>query len=501
MTDSELDFHRYLRLFKKHKKLFFSAALSVMAIAVLISYLLPKRYEATSTVFIEKSVVADLVKGIAGPSSEDNSLKVIDYALTSRTLLLKAMNSVDFNPRPQNDAEIEMLLDEIRTHIDINKNGQSPNVFIVSFRYPNPKVARDFVNTLVQLFIEQNVSSKREESFGANKFLADQIATYKERRDKAQSMVNEFKESRGTVASVDSGQLQHDIEIEQQRLAELGLREKQLEEEKSYAVNSTNPLKVKLAALTKRLDDLRAQFTDNYPEVIHVKSEIASLQQQIDGGKTGHGNVLVPEELWKIEAELKAIKENKVLLQQLIAGNKSMLNSIPNTKAVIEKLESEKTNEQNMYNLLAMRQDQSEISNQMELQDKSTVFRIVDPAVTPIAPVSPNRKRIILMGIAAGLATGFGLLLAFDYVDHSVKTVGMLKTLGFPVLAVIPLIKSEEEIRREKTNDFRIYLWSAGFFSLILAVLALEVLGVTFMDVLINRLPLPSAVIRFFERL
>jgi succinoglycan biosynthesis transport protein ExoP len=484
--------------------LFFVTALAVMTIAVVVSYLVPKKYEAKSTVFIEKNVVADLVQGIAVPPSADDSLKVMDYALTSRTLLLKAVNNVDFNLRTQNDAVIEGLIDEIRRNITIDKdkNGKDPNMFIVSFKYTNPRVARDFVNTLVQLFIEQNVSAKRDQSYGANKFLSEEIATYKERLDKAQATINQYKTKQGAAAAMDGDRLMHDIDEAQQRLTELEMRQHQLEEERSYAQNATDPLRVKLTALTNRLNELRTQFTDSYPDIIDLKSQIASLQHQISSGsKVGHGEVNTPQELWKIDAELKAVRESEVTVQHFIEQNRKLLDTLPNTKSAIDKLEAAKDNEQNMYNLLFLRQNQSEISKQMELQDKSTTFRIVDPAVTPLSPVSPNRVRIILMGIAAGFAAGFGVLFAFDYMDNSVKSLDSLKTLGQPVLAVIPLIKDEDEISAEKKRDLRVYVASGCYFSVILLVLLMEMLGAPFVDNVMSRLPVPDVIARVLERL
>lgn len=501
MSYPGLDYSRYLNLFKKNKKLFFFTALSIMTLAVIFSYLLPKKYEAKSTVFVEKNVVTDLLKGITANPTSDDSQMAMTYALTSRTLLTKVINNVDFNLRTQNDAEVENLLDEIRKNINITVSGKDHDLFVVSFQYYNPKVARDFVNTLVQMYIEENVSAERDESYGANKFLTQEIATYKDRLDKAQANLSKFKTSNGALTSDDDDRLLHDIDKAEQNLADLKVRKGQLEQEKTYAQSATDPLKVKLDSLTKKLGELRAQYTDKFPEVVDTKSQIKSLQQEIKNRKGVAGpGVLKPEQLWKVDTELNSIKENEAVLEQFIAKDKEMLNSIPKTMSGIEKLQGEKDNEKNMYDLLFLRQNQSEVSKEMELQDKSTTFRVIDPAVTPIAPVSPNRVKIILLGIAAGIAAGVGLLIAADYLDDSIKTVDSLKALGLPVLAVIPLIQGDDEITREKDKAFRAYILSGCYFSLILAVLAMEALGVTFLDSMASSLHLPAVVARFLEK-
>ena len=117
---------------------------------------------------------------------------------------------------------------------------------------------------------------------------------------------------------------------------------------------------------------------------------------------------------------------------------------------------------------------QSEVSKQMEVQDKCATFRIVDPAILPTKPVSPNRVKIILLGIFAGFAGAFGLLLLVDNMDTSVKTVNTLKTLGLPVLATIPKIRVEDELIKQRRKDIRLFVFTALFMLCVLGVLALE---------------------------
>jgi hypothetical protein len=122
----------------------------------------------------------------------------------------------------------------------------------------------------------------------------------------------------------------------------------------------------------------------------------------------------------------------------------------------------------------------------MAVQDKSTTFRIVDPAVLPIRPIFPNRVMFILMGIAAGIAAGFGLILAMDFFDSSVKSVDNLKALGIKVLAVIPKISDPLAIEKERRKDLRLYLASGTYFSMIVALLALEFLGMSPFETIIG---------------
>jgi hypothetical protein len=71
--------------------------------------------------------------------------------------------------------------------------------------------------------------------------------------------------------------------------------------------------------------------------------------------------------------------------------------------------------------------------------------------------VSPDRLKIVLLGIIGGVAGAFGLALFLDSQDDAVRTVDALKGLGVPVLAVIPKIQSPREISVRKRIDALVY--------------------------------------------
>jgi hypothetical protein len=183
-----------------------------------------------------------------------------------------------------------------------------------------------------------------------------------------------------------------------------------------------------------------------------------------------------------VEAEIRRVKEAEAFTRRQIATYQSQLNRIPEAKQNLDELEREKNQSRAVYEALVARQSQSELSKQMEIQDKTSNFRIVDPAVIPIEPVSPNRVRIILIGIAAGLAGGFGLILLMDYMDSSVKSVSSIKALGVPLLGVIPRMENIQDMLLTKKRDFRLYNISGAYFSLVIVILIMEALKISVVD-------------------
>ena len=498
MAVAPINFTAFLNIFTKRKGLFFLTAFAVMTLGTLYTYVVPKKYEASSTVFIEKNVINELVKGIVITPSVDDSVRVLTTALGSRTLILKAIGDVDLNRVPRSDAETESLVGEMQRNTEIKVADKDQ--FKVKFRHSNPKIARDYVNALIRRYIEAEVASKRTESYDATNFLTEQIATYEKKVVQTESEVNQFKSEKSAAVNLDPGSLYREINLAQQKLLELQLRRRQLEEEKRYVKNATDPERQKLRVLQKKLEELRVQYTDEFPEVESVKAQIETLQKEmIYQRPPGSPAADTPQDLWKIDAEVKALKEIETTIQNKMAQDRGLLGSIPSSKNALAKLEDVKSSQKNMHDLLAMRSNQAELSKQMGIQDKGISYKIIDPAVIPGSPVSPNCRKLLLTSIAAGFAAAAALLLLLDQLDSSVRLVDSLRAIDLPLLAVIPFIKNEAEIRSARRQEVRVYAGAALYFSLILSVLLLDLLGITWFAKAVSLAHLPQLFAGFFK--
>src|SRR5512133_145457 len=482
MTSNEMDYKKYLALIKRDKRLCIVIALVVMTLVTVASYIIPNKYEAKSTVFVEKSVISELLKGLTFTPSTEDKIKVLTYALNSRTLITKDIDELDM--KKSGDAELEKLIKSLQDNTQI-KIKDKEGLFVISFQDRNPRLARDYVNALVRRYIDESTSSKREESYGATQFLSEQLSTFKEKLLKSEEEANAYKRGSGAVATMDPTSLLKDINDSQQRADELKIRQAQLETTLA-GLGKANSVQSNLPALQRRLQELQLQYTDNYPEIIRLKDDIHALEAQ---KKSGQGTTRPTDspEYDRLASELRALRQAEHNLHANIARNRSLLQTIPAAKAKLEDLEREKLSQKTLYEAMLSRQGQSEVSKQMTVQDKSTVFRVVDPAVLPIKPVSPDRIRLILLGILAGIGTGLGLVILKDQLDDTVKGVDMAKTFGLPILAVIPRIDDPQQIAQQTRKNRRLYLASGLYFSVILAVLALEVTGVTVISTLMNK--------------
>jgi capsular exopolysaccharide synthesis family protein len=114
-------------------------------------------------------------------------------------------------------------------------------------------------------------------------------------------------------------------------------------------------------------------------------------------------------------------------------------------------------NMRQMLDSLVQRQNQTEVSANLEGLKISSIS-IIDKAEVPEAPVSPNKRRNMLIAILLGLFGGIGLCFVLEHMDKSVKGADEVeKIVGLPSLGLVPHIASEDE--KEKMSTRLISKW------------------------------------------
>jgi polysaccharide chain length determinant protein (PEP-CTERM system associated) len=507
------EFNKYWQLCLKKKHLIILTALAIVTVSVILGILLPKSYEAKSSVLIERNVITNYMQGIVTTPNLDERLRVLHYAIKSKTLLLKVIDEVNFPVNKKNKAELDGLVEALQFSTEIKMTRD--NMFTVTYKNRDPALARDYINTLVKTYILDNLLAKKDEAYVANQFLSAQIKEFKQKIDQVDAEIIKIRKATGIYTGVDERDIVSDIKNKQDRVEELDLQkmellakknmiEKQLKSEKPYAVSvlsrggdDSMSVSNRLIHLQQRLNELMMKYTESYPEVISVRAEISSLRDQLKrqseagedpkgdgaGAETQIGGdqltTLNPiyqqlkEELARVENEIAGITAKQDRYKKLASVKESNLRNVPLEQKRIGDLERERDSYREIYDKLINRLSQSEVSKNMDAQDRAETFRIVDPATLPTHPVSPNRPMMLITGIFLGLACGVGIVILLDYLDATLKSLSSLKEMGIPILGIIPRIETEEELAIGRVRDRRLYTLSSAYFAGILIIFKL----------------------------
>lgn len=474
MEKNASEFNKYLKIFYRRRFLFLAVSLLVMTAAIAGVYIMPRQYQAASTVYIEKSILDELVKGIAIAPAKDSlnqTLQVLRYDMLSRDMLSKTLREMDSDTPLASDAGFDSLVGDLQKRTQITVKGKE-GLFIVSLNDKNPRFAQGYINTLVRIYVEQNVAGKRQETFGASRFLDEQLTLFKSKLDQAQ----------------------HAVEVESLSLSLETLQEKQARLKTQLrsvapkvAVFGQGKKEDRILQLEQRIGQLLLTYTENYPEVIRLKAELETLRGQ-DGKrwKSSAGDGVMStanpmhselnQALAELEVEISSLAARRAQLVGPAPAKTLERQVVPGNKKTLAVLEQERDAHRLVYEQLLHRRGQVEITKQMEIGDKAATFRIIEPAVLSSRPVSPNMVRMILMAIAAGLGAGAGLVLLLENMNASVFEVQQLRDLGLEVCAIIPSMVDPTLVARDRRRNLLAYGVSGLYFSGILGLLAFEVL-------------------------
>ena len=409
----EMDVRRYLQVIHAKRYLFVLVTAGIISLITAASYVVPRSYEASATVSIEKNYLNVLMQDIAVTPSIEERGHALSVVMMSRGMLLRVLSDLKVEVGSKSEAEIEKIIKRFQTKtqikVDINRSSRKDmELFTVSYRDNEPQFARDYVNMLINRYIVDSLSSKRQEAIGANRFVFSQMDLYKDKIDRTEEELARRRREQGVQ------------------------------------------LATQLPLLQKKYEELLVQYTEQHPEVVRVRSEIEAAREQM---------------------QMQARQDQRP------TGAEKMREKQPKARATAESrkstadLERDREAYKKIYESLVASIGRAEMSSKVETQANSDTFRILDPAVLPIEPVGAPRWKIILLGILAGIAGGAGIVIVMDMMDRSIKDLETLKGFGLPVIGVIPRIQSVKAILSSRRKD-RLLYGAAGMYLAGIAALA-----------------------------
>lgn len=494
----EFNIRRYWALVVKRRYIALAVALAVISAFTWGSLLWPKTYEASTTVLIERGSNLDPLLGMPQSSAGgvEDRLSILSNALTSRNMVERVIKKI----YPASDAaKHEWLIDDLAKKLEVttkSPRGGTTGLFEVKYRGKDPVMIRDVVNTLVGEYIEDNVGRKRSEAAGDYEFLKGQVLDAKNKLESSDRAVRDFKErypgvdnpADNTIAArvdaLESAKADAEIKLNES-LRKRDSLQKRLSAEKAGA-SVKEVTDTRLNELNNQLMALSARYTDDYPEVLKVKSEIEELKKQasskasqpvVEAAGASPARQQLKQQLAETDSDIASLRARYEGLSRQRAAVQSKLGNAPKEQEEWARLQRDRTAYQKTYDDLVQKLESASVSNKLELASMTAGFKVVDPAILPEHPVKPKTVLIIVLGIILGVAAGTGAALGLDNLARSFKDEESIETkFNLPVLATIPTVITETDRVNARKVDVRVFTAAGVYFMIILLVLAKEFL-------------------------
>jgi hypothetical protein len=111
-------------------------------------YLIPNQFESSARLFVDAdAILTPLLRGLAAETAPTTELEILQRTLLSRPNMEKLISKTDLDLTINSPADRERLISRLADTIRVVP--QTKNLFTITYRDKNPKMAHDVVQTLI----------------------------------------------------------------------------------------------------------------------------------------------------------------------------------------------------------------------------------------------------------------------------------------------------------------------------------------------------------------
>jgi polysaccharide chain length determinant protein (PEP-CTERM system associated) len=462
------------------------------------SWFLQARYLSSTLILVEEPTMP---KNYVEPNVNDDlqsRLQSISQQILSRTRLLLIIDKLNLyagtkNSAPTPDDRVDLMRKDIGIELVRNRS-DAITAFRISFTAPSPNIAQEVTSKLTSLFIDENLRVRQQQSEDTTQFMESQLEGARQSLSSQEAKIRDFQAAhegelptqQTTNLQILSG-LQAQYQNEQQALNTAKQQriyfQTQLDQYRALQGNSSTPDGPSgLPAIDQQLEKMRAQltelsshYTDSYPDVQQLKSEIAKTEKirsnfiaelkrnagKQDSGAAAH-EVVDPTQsaqLMQLQGQVHSSqleitnREHAIAdLNARIGEYQKRLTQEPASEQQLADLTRGYEQSKSNYDELLKKENESRMATSMEQLQQGERFTILDPPSLPLKPSSPNRLKMCGMGFVVGAVLGALIVGILEFLDdrlHSDKQIK--KLLPAAVISEVPEILTV----KDKDGDAR----------------------------------------------
>lgn len=460
MQDSEQNnsmFQVLMALWGRRKWWAISVFALCFASAASLIMSLPNIYRATATVLINTGD-SQALTGDAN-SGQGDLLDSVTAQVMSRTRLQDMINKFGLYPGLRSKVSPETVIERMRNDIQLERKatdqqqwGQNPVfAFTLSYQGWNPQIVTEVTNALVSSYVAENNRIRTKQINDTVNSLRAQMASIKAKLDDQQDRINAFKSSH-------MGELPEQQQVNLSTLTQLNLQlhessENEIDSERRQAdllKQMTSSGDASVPQLEQELSNLRTKYTDNYPDVVHLKAQIAALRRQQSESGGDPSESPLQRQYDSLTAQIKTYKQQEGQLKTQIDEYQKRVGNVPIYAEKLQTLNQGYTETQDVYSSLLKRYEKARLA---EGTEKNAVdqYRMLDSAIPPRNPAGPNRSRLLLISLVLCLGLSAGVAFLMEQLDTSFHSAGELRAFTtIPILAGIPQIVTSGDIWRHR---------------------------------------------------
>jgi len=494
-ADIDLDLGRYLLMIKRQWIPAASVFVATVALSALATTRLTPSYEAEGKLLFKLPTFQVLGNNLLPSSSEggsgdlkslvstQNPISTEIEVISSHPVLQQVINKLELKNKKGEVLQVE----DLQKLLTLKIIGGT-DVLKVSYQSLDPKEAAAVVNTVMNLYLENDIQTNRTEAGTTYKFMARQLPQVQAavhltevtlRKFKQKNKIIDLPEETKSVVTI-IGNLETEINTVRSQLEDVNaqtdtLRQKiALNSQQAIAISSLNNspavqgILTQIQEIDRQLAIERSRYFDDNPVIISLESKKANLnnllQTQIQ--KTLGTATQVPEDQLQIgqlkqqliQSFLQAEIQRTGLTQKLTSLNNSLAVHQRRAKIIPLLVQNQRDLErkvevaQSTYETILKKAQELQVA-----QNTNTAnARIINQAEVPKKPTSSKKPIILAIGILLGGFFATTTILVIEMSDRSLKTLQEVRNIfEYTFLGIVPLSNKKGKKRHQKKEGQR----------------------------------------------
>jgi succinoglycan biosynthesis transport protein ExoP len=472
----EIDLLEYGRIVVKRKWVLVTFTASLVALAAVLSFTRTPLYRATATLLIDEPALSMInIQDVLNAGAYYRSDFLGTYfntqlrLLTSRSLAERVSKRLNVAARPEFRSARPAAAASDASYAFGILGGLSTapipetRLVYVSYVSLHAGLAADIVNALVEEFVDFSVESRYEATKQTSEFLSEQIALLREDLKRKEEDLQKYGQEKNLLylsdnestvvnnfASVNTALTTAQIERYAKESAYRELRSLSVDALPGSVSNPTiQALKTQYSLVQSEYEEKGKIYRPEYPEMVQLKARLDATRNTLQ------------EEIRKAvgaaESEYRAALKKESSLQTLLDEQRGDVARMNRNAIFYHTLRTEAANMRTLLGTLDAKQNEIQVSSQLGGLRTSNI-KVVDRALVPRVPFTPNIKRNLLMALLLGLLGGLGLVFLVEYLDNTVKgPEDVEKLVHLPSLGIIPYLPAGGGRKKDAYGSYGSY--------------------------------------------
>ena len=470
------------------------AVVGVIGMA-LYAFTVPDRFRSETLIMVTPQQIPDAYVRTFQTQRIEDRLASLQQQIISRTRLERVITDFNLYAEQRRQMPMEDVIELMRR--DISARATRGDVFILSYVSSSSRSAKEVAERLASMFIDENLRNRMATADSTSQFLAAQLEDTRKKLEEIEKVRAQFRQQymgelpeqvTANLATLSATQMRAQS-LTDSNAADMLRKasiERQIAELNNPAAANSGTIDPNAGALQssqtatlltqaqEALAQLRLRLREDHPDIKRMQRTIEDLQAKLDreslerpispsaprtGVARNDPRALRVAELEKELTQVNLAMQGRDLELKRLNAQLGQFQSRVLASPALEnqRLQIERNYEtyRHQYDDLLSKANSAEMSAGVEQRQIGEQFRILDAARVPERPFSPNRPQLVGLGLLGGLVLGIGIIILLEFRDTAFHTVDdVVSTLALPVVAAIPVIRTQAERRQLRRRRF-----------------------------------------------